>query len=152
MEDVQHNTYDIEFNGPNPMMGAIYLTALRCMEEMATAMGAPAEAQRYRQLYDSGRVGLDDMTWNGEYYAQVYERAQEDKYQVGNGCLSDQLLGQWMAHIVDMGHVLPEEYVRGAIAAVYRHNYRSTLSEHYNPQRIYALGDEAGRVNAFETT
>ena len=35
MEGVQHNTYDIEFNGPNPMMGAIYLTALRCAEEMA---------------------------------------------------------------------------------------------------------------------
>jgi uncharacterized protein (DUF608 family) len=144
MEAVQHNTYDIEFTGPNPMMGAIYLTALRCMETMATAQDEPSLAVRYRALYERGRTALDGITWNGEYYAQVYERAQEDKYQVGDGCLSDQLLGQWMAHIVDAGHVLPEARVRSAIAAVHRHNFRSTLTEHYNPQRIYALGDEGG--------
>lgn len=144
MEAVQHNTYDIEFTGPNPMMGAIYLTALRCMEEMAGALDETTDAGRYRELYESGRTRLDQITWNGEYYAQVYERAQEDKYQVGDGCLSDQLLGQWMAHVVDMGHVLPEARVRSAIEAVYRHNFRRTLSEHYNPQRIYALGDEGG--------
>ncbi|MGC9326751.1 MAG: GH116 family glycosyl-hydrolase, partial [Candidatus Hinthialibacter sp.] len=34
MEGQQHNTYDIEFYGPNPMMGAIYLTALRAAEKM----------------------------------------------------------------------------------------------------------------------
>ena len=62
------------------MMGAIYLTALRCMEEMATTLGEPTEASRYRELYESGRTGLDEITWNGEYCAQVYERAQEDKY------------------------------------------------------------------------
>jgi uncharacterized protein (DUF608 family) len=144
MEATQHNTYDIEFQGPNPMMGAIYLTALRCMEAMATALGAPDQAREYRDLYERGRTALDETTWNGEYYAQVYERALEDKYQVGDGCLSDQLLGQWMAHVVDMGHVLPEAHVRSAIDAVYRYNFRATLSEHYNPQRIYALGDEGG--------
>ena len=49
-----------------------------------------------------------------------------------------------MSHIVGMGHVLPEPRVRSAIEAVYRHNFRGTLTEHCNPQRIYALGDEGG--------
>jgi len=39
MEGVQHNTYDVEFYGPNPMCGIYYLGALRAGEEMARAVG-----------------------------------------------------------------------------------------------------------------
>ncbi len=37
MEGVQHNTYDVEFYGPNPLCGVWYLGALRAGEEMARA-------------------------------------------------------------------------------------------------------------------
>jgi len=144
MEGVQHNTYDIEFHGPNPMMGAIYLLALLCASDMARAVGDGAAALSYEDLYRRGRAALDSETWNGEFYVQAYERAREEKYQVGAGCLSDQLLGQWMAHVVGKGHVLPEEHVRRAIEAVYRHNFKETFASHANPQRIFALGDEGG--------
>ncbi len=144
MEGVQHNTYDIEFHGPNPMMGAIYLTALQCASEMARAVGDDSAGETYARLAEQGRGALDRETWNGEYYVQAFDRAQEEKYQVGAGCLSDQLLGQWMAHVAGLGHVLPEEHVKSAIHAVYRHNFKETLEDHANPQRIYALGDEGG--------
>jgi hypothetical protein len=143
MEGVQHNTYDIEFRGPNPMMGAIYLTALRCATDMAQAVG-DADASSYEELARRGSSALDSETWNGEFYVQAYERAREEKYQVGAGCLSDQLLGQWMAHVVGKGYVLPEEHVKSAIHAVYRHNFKETFASHANPQRIFALGDEGG--------
>ena len=143
MEGVQHKTYDIEFHGPNPMIGAIYLVALLCASDMARAVGDDAAAS-YEDLYRRGRAALDSETWNGEYYVQAYERAREEKYQVGAGCLSDQLLGQWMAHVVGKGHVLPEEHVRSAIQSVYRYNFKETFASHANPQRIFALGDEGG--------
>ena len=143
MEGVQHNTYDIEFRGPNPMMGAIYLTALRCAAEMARALSDPSAAT-YEALARRGSDLLDRETWNGEFYVQAYERAREEKYQVGAGCLSDQLLGQWMAHVVGVGYVLPEERVKSAIRSVYRYNFKATLRDHQNPQRIFALGDEGG--------
>jgi len=143
MEGVQHNTYDIEFHGPNPMMGTIYLTALLCAAEMARAVGDGAAAS-YEDLYRRGREALDSETWNGEFYVQAYERTREEKYQVGAGCLSDQLLGQWMAHVVGKGHVLPEDHVKSAIQSVYRYNFKETFASHANPQRIFALGDEGG--------
>jgi uncharacterized protein (DUF608 family) len=143
MEGVQHNTYDIEFRGPNPMMGAIYLLALLCASEMARAVG-DADASSYEELARGGSSALDSETWNGEFYVQAYERAREEKYQVGAGCLSDQLLGQWMAHVVGKGYLLPEEHVKSAIHAVYRHNFKETFASHANPQRIFALGDEGG--------
>src|SRR5262249_39997847 len=68
----------------------------------------------------------------------------ELRYQYGSGCLSDQLLGQWFAHVVGLGHVLPDAHVRGALSAVHRHNFRADLGEHANCQRVYGLNDEAG--------
>ena len=42
MEGMQHNTYDIEFYGPNSLMQTLYLGALRAAEEMARAVGDDA--------------------------------------------------------------------------------------------------------------
>jgi len=144
MEGEQHNTYDIEFYGPNPMMGAIYLTALLAGAELADAMGDSESASKYREMYRSGREELDRQTWKDGYYVQVYDPSKHKKYQLGEGCLSDQLLGQWMAHVVGLGHVLPEDHVKSAIRSVFRYNFRETMKEHENPQRIFALSDEAG--------
>ena len=46
MEGVQHNTYDIEFYGPNPLCGIYYLGALRAEEEMALGDGRQGVRRR----------------------------------------------------------------------------------------------------------
>jgi len=143
MEGVQHNTYDIEFLGPNTMMGTIYLAALRAAERMAEALG-DLSAPEYRRLHEEGSRRLDEALWNGDYYVQRYDPERAPKYQYGEGCLSDQLLGQWMAMVVGLGRVLPGERVRKALSAIFKNNWRSSLYDHENCQRIYALNDEAG--------
>ena len=50
MTGVQHNTYDVEFYGPNPLCGIYYLGALRAAEEMARLLGHADEAAAYRAL------------------------------------------------------------------------------------------------------
>ncbi|MCD6351615.1 MAG: hypothetical protein J7M26_05805, partial [Armatimonadetes bacterium] len=52
MEGMQHNTYDMEFYGPNTMMGSLYLGALRAAEEMARYLGEEEKAAEYRELYE----------------------------------------------------------------------------------------------------
>ena len=49
LDAVQHNTYDIEFHGPNPLSGIYYLAAVRAVEEMARAMGEDDLSARCRQ-------------------------------------------------------------------------------------------------------
>ena len=56
MEGEQHNTYDIEFYGPNTMMGTLYLGALLAGERMARAVGDAEAATQYRQAFESGRA------------------------------------------------------------------------------------------------
>jgi non-lysosomal glucosylceramidase len=143
MEGVQHNTYDIEFLGPNTMMGTIYLAALKAAVEIARTLGDPS-AEEYGRLYDEGSKKLDRLLWNGDYFAQIYDPEEAPKYQYGEGCLSDQLLGQWMAMVTGLERLLPEEHVRKALSSIFRHNWKTNLFDHENCQRIYAVNDEAG--------
>ena len=46
----QHNTYDIEFYGPNPLCSVYYLAALRAAEELALVVGEADFARRCRDL------------------------------------------------------------------------------------------------------
>ncbi|TAK22655.1 MAG: hypothetical protein EPO26_10315 [Chloroflexota bacterium] len=163
MEGEQHNTYDIEFYGPNTMCGALYLGALRAAEEMARHLADP-DADEYRRIYESGRARYDRELWNGEYYVQqvrmprpeevqkgryprrhptaIRDGEPEPRYQYGPGCLADQLLGQWFAHVVGLGYLLPEEHVRSAARAIFRHNFRPSVATHESCQRAYAVNDE----------
>jgi len=161
-EGVQHNTYDVEFYGPNPLCGVWYLGALRAGEEMAKAVGDEASATEYRRLSTNGSQWIDANLFNGEYYIQKTEGRPAEQipawlklgmgagntlkpdYQMGEACLVDQLLGQQFAHVAGLGYLLDEAHVRRALESVFRNNYRSNLSEHASVQRTYALNDEGG--------
>src|SRR5690606_30577006 len=99
----QHNTYDIEFYGPNPLCGIHYLAGLRAVEELAKVMGEPELAARCRAEFERGSARLDEVLWNGEYYVQRLDDINEHKYQHATGCLSDQLLAQLHARMLGLG-------------------------------------------------
>ncbi|HYA48107.1 MAG TPA: GH116 family glycosyl-hydrolase, partial [Burkholderiales bacterium] len=144
MEGEQHNTYDIEFYGPNSMMGAFYLGALKAATEMAAALADWPAAKAFREMYDKGRLNYDKVLWNGEYYVQKSDPIMEKKYQYGEGCLSDQLLGQWLGMVSGLGRYLPQDRIRSALGAIYKYNFKTDFREFSNVQRTYALGDEKG--------
>ncbi|MCC6442483.1 MAG: hypothetical protein IT210_03385 [Armatimonadetes bacterium] len=144
MEGEQHNTYDIEFYGPNTMMGSLYLGALRAAAEMARALGEPETAKEYRAVFEKGRERMGRELWNGEFYIQQCEDVNAYRYQYGVGCLSDQLLGAWFACVVGLGDMLPADQVRKTLGSIFRYNWKADLSRHASVQRVYALNDEKG--------
>ena len=144
MEGEQHNTYDIEFFGPNSMMGGFYLGALRAGAAMAAAVGDRAAAKEYLAVFDKGLAAYDRLLWNGEYYVQKYEQVMEKKYQYGEGCLSDMLLGQWLGMVAGLGRYLPAERVQSSLRAIYKYNFLNDFRNFSNVQRTYALNDEKG--------
>ncbi|MBB6731997.1 GH116 family glycosyl-hydrolase [Cohnella zeiphila] len=144
LEGKQHNTYDIEFYGPNPLTGFMLLGALKAASEMAAYLGEEDASRRYADQAAAGAEKLNELTWNGEYYVQRLDDPDEHKYQHGLGCLSDQLLGQELAHLYGLGDLTDREKLASAIRSVYRHNFRTDFSDHANCQRTYALHDEKG--------
>ena len=164
LEGVQHNTYDVEFYGPNPMCGIYYLGALRAGEEMARAVGDGGAATEYRRLFESGRKWTDANLFNGEFYVQQIhgtekskiapslmstmgsEETENPQYQVGGGCLVDQLVGQYLAEVAGLGDLVSRANVRKTLESIYRYNYKRTFTEHENVQRTFVLNDEAALV------
>lgn len=161
LEGVQHTTYDVEFYGPNPLCGIYYLGALRAAEEMARAVGDTAAAGEYRRLAEQGQRWIDANLFNGEFYIQKArgfrkeeiapnlrsdmgaENTEAPEYQMGGGCLADQLIGQYLAEMGGMSALVAPEHIRTTLESIYKYNYKPSLADHDSVQRTYALNDEA---------
>lgn len=144
LHGIQPSTHDIDLCGLNTFMGTYWLAALRSMEEMAHLLDEEADADDMRRRFETGSVAYDRALFNGEYYRQVLEPGDRPEFQWLDGCLSDQVIGQWWAHELDLGYLLPEEHVRSALEAVVRHNLRASFVDFVNPYRVYADGDDSG--------
>jgi non-lysosomal glucosylceramidase len=160
LEGAQHNTYDVEFYGPNPQCGIFYLGALRAGEEMARAVGDAASAAEYRALFERGSKWIDANLFNGEFYIQKVRGVAKDRiaphllsdmgsantetpeYQVGGGCLLDQLMGQYLAEVAGLGPLVSRANIRKTLESIWRYNYKRTLVGHDSVERTYVLNDE----------
>jgi uncharacterized protein (DUF608 family) len=167
-EEPHHNTYDIEFWGPEGMCTSFYLAALKAAVAMGKAVGD--EMPLYTQLLKSGRSFLEEKLFNGEYFYQQIKTkglrsndlkpmihfvaspeadaliAKEGpKYQYGDGCLADGIIGAWMGWAAGLEPFIDQEKVGKHLDAVFQYNFKEDLFEHANPQRSsYALGHEPG--------
>jgi len=164
MDGVQHNTYDVEFYGPNPLCGIYYLGALRAAEEMARAVGDTEAAADYRKLFESGSQWIDANLFNGRYYIQKVrgipkdqiapatvgdmgaEDSEKPEFQVGDGCLLDQLMGQYLADVAGLGPLVDPAHLRETARSLFQFNYKRQLYDHESVQRTYVLNDEAALV------
>jgi len=170
LEEPHHNTYDIEYWGPDGHCSSFYLGALAAAVEMGTALAD--DVSRYRELLAKGRRYLETELYNGEYFYQKIRteglnaefrpldpaangtgyqeivgllNREGPKYQYGTGCLSDGVLGFWIARMCGLGEIVDEAKVRSSLKAIYTYNLKRDLRAHPNPQRpSYALGDEGG--------
>src|ERR1700678_2726877 len=146
----QHHTHDMELFGPNSWLTSMYLAALKAAAEMAEAMGEKDFGAECAALAQKGGLYVDRVLFNGRYYAQKLDLADrsvlepfdtgrkagvlrdsfmqgywsdeygEIKYQIGGGCLTDQILGQWHADLAGLGDLLSPDHIASALRAIYR--------------------------------
>lgn len=158
-----HNTYDIEFWGAEPMISGFYLGALKAFIVMSQALSLPYHG--YWSLLERGKARFETL-FNGKYYRQItqweglnskletdHENAETKaliahegpKYQYGNGCLSDALIGIWLSELAGLSDLIDESRALSTLNSIVHHNYKSSLIHHCNPQRPgFACADEAG--------
>lgn len=172
LEEPHHNTYDIEFWGPDGMCTSFYLGALTAFVEMSKALNEPFNS--YQNLLTSGKKYMENDLFNGEYFIQKIKwiglkaadpveasgksmggkyskealallQKEGPKYQYGTGCLSDGILGMWMASVCGLGEIVDNGKAKSHLISVYKYNLKPDLTDHDNPQRpTYACGHEGG--------
>ncbi|WP_430814955.1 GH116 family glycosyl-hydrolase [Carboxylicivirga sp. RSCT41] len=167
MEGVQHNTMDVEYFGPNPQMQIWYLGALKAAEKMALHHNDKAFAKKCKKLYKYGSEWTDDHLFNGEYYVHKIQTPEskdaiakglmsgmgsksvaDPAFQLETGCLVDQLVGQYMAHVLGLGYLVKEDNVKTTLESILKYNQRKDMYEHFNNMRSYAMGDEKALLMA----
>lgn len=161
MEGSQHNTMDVNYFGPNPQMGFWYMGALKAAEKMAFAMKDKEFARKCRSLYEKGSDWMDNNLFNGEYYEhkitspknfEFINMDDEDNaippFQLGNGCLVDQLVGQYMSHICGLGYLCDNKNIKTTYESIMKYNFIDDFSRHFNNGRSYVMGDESGLLMA----
>lgn len=165
MEGCQHNTMDVEYYGPNPQMQGWYLGALRAAEEMAKHLGESEFAATCRELFEAGRKWMDEHLFNGEFYIHEVRPIPADhvadglimhmtrvtdvpENQLAEGCLVDQLVGQYMSHLTGLGYLHDKGKVRTTLESILKYNRREGFHDHFNCMRSYVLGDETALLMA----
>lgn len=165
-----HNTYDIEFWGADGMCTSFYLGALAAAIRMGRENNS--NISLYEELLAKGKKAMETKLWNGEFFFQHIQwtglragdpttaqsantnytpealallKKEGPKYQYGNGCLSDGVIGDWLARCSGIGPVLDMAKTERHLKSVFAHNFQADLSDHANPQRpSYAFGQEGG--------
>lgn len=174
LEGRQHHTLDMELFSPNSWLSGLYLAGLLAGVKLAEIMEDEDAAREYQQVFESGQKKLNQELFNGEYFIQQVDLKDKErlaifhggfsdnsqdavksywnpengemKYQIGEGCSIDQVLGQWHGDLLGLGDIFEKDKVKSALEAIYRYNYIPEMHEHVNPCRIYALNDESGLI------
>ena len=154
------------------MCSSIYLGALAAIASMAGYVGESNDQEFYQGLAKKGAKALDEIVFNGEYYEQkvtytglrdtsfaehiskVNESSGEvdkllkkegPKYQYGKGCLSDGVIGAWMAKIYGINSPQTVANIKKNLQSIFKYNFKADLFDHANTQRPgYAIGHEPG--------
>lgn len=142
----QHNTYDIEFFGPNPLTAVMELGAIRAVEYMAEEMEDSSRAKEMSALFTRVQQRFEKLCWQGEYYIQQLNDPNRYPYQFGSGCLSDQLFGQTLACMSGLGLLLDVDHIRSAVRAIHKYNLLDGSQRDICLQRLYVAEDEKGLV------
>ncbi len=172
----QHHTLDMELFGPNAWLTGFYLGALLAAARMAAHLGEKDAAAQYQALFEKGKRWTDKNLFNGKYFVHKIDLSnfklidkyeggpgnpvlsgsmqdlywsdehREIKYQVAEGCLLDQLLGQWHADLYGLGEIFDTAKVKTALRSMYALNFKERLSDVVNPCRVFGWGDESGAV------
>jgi non-lysosomal glucosylceramidase len=165
MEGCQHNTMDIEYYGPNPEIEFWYLGALKAAAAMAKYLNDADYYKTCSTLFQNGSRWTDQHLFNGEYYIQqirpIGDKSQiapgllagmgsanmnNPDFQIGEGCLVDQLVGQNMAWICGLGWLADSGHIRKTLESIWKYNHIISFGDRFNNMRSYALGNESGMI------
>ena len=165
-EGAQHNTMDVEYYGPTPVIQGWYLAALAAAAQMADGVGDQEFAATCRSVLASGQRLTEERLFTGEYYRQLImppedfarvaprlrsdsmgaQRADQPEFQIGAGCLTDQLVGDTWARLTGIGPVLETGHARTTLASIGRLNYVADFGDWTNYMRTYAVHGERGHI------
>lgn len=162
LEGWQHHTLDMDLYGPSSWLQGFYLLALDCASEMATALNLPQKAKLYQKLYKRGKRWTNKNLFNGKFFCQQVdltdkqavenrpnywnEETGQIKYQIGQGCIIDQVLADWHSALIGRAEIFDKNKKKKALKTLYKNNFKRSMREVANTWRNFSVNDESGTI------
>lgn len=101
-----------------------WLCAMRCAAEAAELMSDHEAQVQYRAILSRATESMDQKLWNGRYY-RLYNDSDKSggKGSESEACLTDQMVGQWMAYAAGVERLLPKGHIETALRNILQENY-----------------------------
>jgi non-lysosomal glucosylceramidase len=129
-------TFDLwNFYGANSYTSGIFLAGLLALGRMAELLQDEDMRAETALWFKKGRSSFEKKLWHKKYFI-AYNNAKEglSEHQLAHhvksqkvdiSCMAAQLNGQWIAHLLGLGYILPEEKVRRALTTILELNSSS---------------------------
>lgn len=109
-----------------PMFGhASYIVsqwacALKLASIVAKKKGDNKRYRKYKNIADKSINVMENKLWNGKYF-RLYNDEENNKKD--EGCLTDQVIGQWTAHLAGIDSLLSKEKINSSLMQIYKKSF-----------------------------
>jgi len=136
MEGIMCSYDNFPMYGASSYVGSQFLAAVASAADVAQMLGETDTAARYQDVLARGTRAFEDKLWNGRYY-RLYNDEGGARGDKDDGCMADQLIGQWAAHLSGLPTLFDPRRVQAALRFIMAHNYHA----HYGVRNCRWPGD-----------
>jgi uncharacterized protein (DUF608 family) len=126
MEGIMSSYDNFPMFGTAAYIGSQWLAALRAATLAAGVLGDADAESRYGGYFDKGKTLFEERLWNGKYF-RLWNDENGKHGGKDEGCLTDQLIGQWTMRFTGLGNIVPQERVVTALRSILEMSYRPSF-------------------------
>lgn len=108
--------------GPASYVASQWISALAHAASAASALGLTEDADRYTSALSKARARFEEKLWNGRYFSLYNDEGGEHGGH-DEGCLSDQIIGQWANHLTGLGDICDRRKIKASLRHIVKRNW-----------------------------
>lgn len=101
-----------------------WLCAMASAAKAADIAGDQETADLCRSIFEKGSQLMEEKLWNGSYYRLYNDEGGLTKGDKSEGILTDQIIGQWVAHFTGLGYLFKEDHVKSSLKNILKYSYK----------------------------
>jgi len=116
MEGVMCSYDNFPMYGHAPYILSQWAACMVLVKQVAEKQGEPNLVKESELILAKTKAVLDEELWNGNYYK--LSKDPDQKHDEDNGCLTDQIIGQWVLHLCGAERIIGPAKARKALNTI----------------------------------
>jgi uncharacterized protein (DUF608 family) len=124
--DTGFQSYDQwRMRGTPSYIASLWIGALNAAVALAQAVGKTEQSDSWKATLLQASASFDRMLFNGDYYSLWADGRLRDEL-----CMTDQVSGEWFAHLIGLPSSLSKVNLQRALASIFRNNFNPEFGVH----------------------